>query len=179
MHTLHGVALNIFNHGVLLTGDSAIGKSELGLELISRGHQLIADDSVLISKADDYLTIANPHNKFFMHIRDLGFINILDMFGQKSVLGLNKLALIIQLNKTNPLDLDPLAQRINKALILNVPVTQFELSMTTSRPLSLLVEIIVKHHQMLIREHTKFVKEFDTMLHSTQLPNTDMSKLNN
>lgn len=163
MQTLHGVALNVHNCGVLLIGKSGIGKSELGLELISRGHQLIADDTIDISKSDNQLIISNPIDKFFMHIRGIGFIDISATY-TNSTLKRNKLDIIIQLNNDDINKLDPLEPTQHEIAIAETAITQFELSIGTKRPLALLVEIIVKQYQQQFKSNTQFLKDHNLLM---------------
>ena len=84
--TVHGVLVEVHGEGVLLTGDSGIGKSETALELIKRGHRLIADDSVIIKNINDQLIGKSPEKiRYYMEIRGIGIINIQRMFGPGAV----------------------------------------------------------------------------------------------
>lgn len=99
--TLHGVFMEIYSIGVLITGDSGAGKSELALELISRGHRLVADDAPEFTQiAPDVLDGTCPELiQDMLEVRGLGLLNIRQMFGDTSVKGNKYLRLIIHLTK--------------------------------------------------------------------------------
>lgn len=83
---VHGVLMDVFGVGILLMGKSGVGKSEIALELISRGHRLVADDSVIIKNINDQLIGKAPEKiRYFMEIRGIGIINIQQMFGPGSI----------------------------------------------------------------------------------------------
>ncbi|RYG74415.1 HPr kinase/phosphorylase [Lentibacillus lipolyticus] len=96
---IHGVLVDIYGVGVLLTGQSGVGKSETALELVKRGHRLIADDSVEIHQEDYDQLIGNspPLIEHLLEIRGLGIINVMTLFGAGSVRSHKKISLIINL----------------------------------------------------------------------------------
>ncbi len=156
LHTMHGVALNIFDAGIILAGDSKIGKSELALELLSRGHKFIADDMLNIGVVNKQLTIENQHEKFFMHIRDIGFINIKSIFGIENTLALSKVDLIINLTKDIPNE--PLLEP--KRIILGHAISEYFVLVGANKPLAVIVETLTKHHQQSnngINSHQDFI----------------------
>lgn len=86
-HTQHGVLVKIHDTGVLITGRSGIGKSELALDLLSRGHTLIADDIVEIYVENQHLMGACPEMLFdFLHVKGLGLLKVSDLFGEQACL---------------------------------------------------------------------------------------------
>lgn len=83
---VHGVLVDVFGVGILIMGKSGVGKSEIALELVSRGHRLIADDSVIIKNLNDQLIGKSPEKiRYYMEIRGIGIINIQRMFGPGAV----------------------------------------------------------------------------------------------
>ena len=83
---VHGVLMDVSGIGILIMGKSGVGKSEIALELISRGHRLVADDSVIIKNINDQLIGKSPEKiRYFMEIRGIGIINIQQMFGPGSI----------------------------------------------------------------------------------------------
>jgi HPr kinase/phosphorylase len=102
--TLHGVFMDVLGMGVLITGDSGVGKSELGLELISRGHGLVADDVVDVSRiGSDTLEGRCPELlKDFLEVRGLGLLNIRTVFGETACRRKMRLKLIVHLQKPTP-----------------------------------------------------------------------------
>lgn len=97
--TRHGVLCEVYGEGVLIIGDSGAGKSETAVELIKRGHRLIADDAVEIRKTDEHTLVgASPNNiRHFIELRGIGIINARRLFGMGSVKEKEKIDLVIQL----------------------------------------------------------------------------------
>lgn len=97
--TRHGVLCEVYGEGVLIIGDSGAGKSETAVELIKRGHRLIADDSVEIRRTDEHTLIgSSPNNiRHFIEIRGIGIINARRLFGMGSVKETEKINMVIQL----------------------------------------------------------------------------------
>lgn len=101
MFTLHGTFLKILGQGVLIKGQSSSGKSVLSLELIHRGHQLIADDAVWFEKKQQkILGKCPPQIQNFMYVKEFGIMNILKMFGADAISLYTELKLVIQLSPT-------------------------------------------------------------------------------
>ena len=85
-HVVHGVLVDVFGIGILIVGKSGVGKSEIALDLVNRGHRLVADDSVIIKNINDKLIGKSPRNiRYFMEIRGLGIINVQQMFGPGAI----------------------------------------------------------------------------------------------
>ncbi|MBR6353291.1 MAG: HPr(Ser) kinase/phosphatase [Oscillospiraceae bacterium] len=97
--TLHGVLVEIYGEGVLLMGDSGIGKSETALELIKRGHRLIADDAVEIKRVNrDLLTGSAPELiRYYMEVRGIGVINVRHLYGMAAVKPESSVDLVVQM----------------------------------------------------------------------------------
>jgi len=85
--TLHGTLVDVYGTGLLLTGKSGIGKSEIALDLVERGHRLVADDLVILRRVGDNLLMGNSKEMFhqFMEIRGLGFIDVRQLFGIRAI----------------------------------------------------------------------------------------------
>jgi HPr kinase/phosphorylase len=150
---LHGVAMSVFGYGVLITGCSGVGKSDLGLELVDRGHKLIADDFIVIDNASHHniMLAAEGCAKHFLHLRGLGFINIDAMYSNfTSTMFSSKLDLIIELSTDdNLLNKDITQPLMLKEDILDIKVNKFILPLGTRRNLALIVEIYVKYYKQL------------------------------
>lgn len=101
---LHGVMVEVFGIGILILGKSGVGKSECALELISKGHRLIADDVVIIKREPGNTLIASGAElvKYHMEIRGIGIIDIKSLFGVGSVRGQKRVDIIVQLEEWNP-----------------------------------------------------------------------------
>jgi len=148
---LHGVFLEVIGFGVLLTGGSGVGKSELALELISRGHRLIADDAPEFSRvAPDTLSgRCPPALKDFLEVRGLGILNIRAMFGDNSIKESKYLRLIVHLEEMSDQQLqhiDRLRGSHQLRNVLGVDVDQVTLPVAPGRNLAVLVEIAVRNH---------------------------------
>jgi HPr kinase/phosphorylase len=153
---LHGVFMDVLGLGVLITGESGVGKSELGLELISRGHGLVADDVVEISRiAAGALEGRCPAMlKDFIEVRGLGLLNIRTIFGETAVRRKMKLRLIAHLDKPVPGGRDP-AERLPLAElsedILGVTVRKVVIPVAAGRNLAVLVEAAVRNEILKLR----------------------------
>lgn len=152
----HGVCMDVLGLGVLITGDSGVGKSELGLELISRGHGLVADDVVEISRiAPTTLECRCPSTlKDFLEVRGLGVLDIRTIFGETAVRPKMKLRLIVQLEKPAPAA-GPPAERLPvhelSEDILGVTVRKVVLPVAAGRNLAVLLEAAVRNYILQLR----------------------------
>ena len=152
----HGVFMDVLGLGVLITGESGVGKSELGLELISRGHGLVADDVVKISRiAANALEGRCPRMlKDFIEVRGLGLLNIRTIFGETAVRRKLKLRLIAHLERPQPGVRDP-AERLPLAElseeILGVQVRKVIVPVAAGRNLAVLVEAAVRNEILKLR----------------------------
>jgi HPr kinase/phosphorylase len=146
--TLHGVFMDVLGMGVLIAGDSGVGKSELGLELISRGHGLVADDVVDVSRiGTDTLEGRCPELlKDFLEVRGLGLLNIRTVFGEAACRRKMRLKLIVQLQK--PIPGVPQAARLpldaQTETILGVPIQRVTIPVSAGRNLAVLLEAAVR-----------------------------------
>jgi HPr kinase/phosphorylase len=153
---LHGVFMDVLGLGVLITGESGVGKSELGLELISRGHGLVADDVVQISRiaANALEARCPPMLKDFIEVRGLGLLNIRTIFGETAVRRKMKLRLVTHLQRPQPGGRD-LAERLPLAelseQILGVTVRKVIIPVAAGRNLAVLVEAAVRNEILKLR----------------------------
>lgn len=152
----HGVFLDVFEVGVLLTGASGLGKSELALELISRGHSLVADDAVELHRtAPEVLEGRCPTMlRDFLEVRGLGVLNIRHIFGETSIRPKKQLKLIIQLVPADDdymKTLDRLSIRTETETILNVKIRSVVLPVAAGRNLAVLVEAAVRNYILQLR----------------------------
>lgn len=152
--TLHGVFMEVFSIGVLITGESGSGKSELALELITRGHRLVADDATEFTLiAPDVIDGACPDLlQDLLEVRGLGVLNVREMFGHMSVKPSKYLRLVIHLK---PLrdgeDIDAMTRLtgdIGHRKIFDVEVPMITIPVASGRNLSVLVEAAVRSHAL-------------------------------
>jgi HPr kinase/phosphorylase len=154
---LHGVFMDVLGVGVLITGESGVGKSELGLELISRGHGLVADDVVEVSRiAANTLEGRCPAMlKDYIEVRGLGLLNIRTIFGETAVRRKMKLRLITHLDRPQPGGGRDPAQRLPLAElsqeILGVTVRKVTIPVAAGRNLAVLVEAAVRNEILKLR----------------------------
>jgi len=148
---VHGVFMEVLGTGVLITGESSVGKSELALALISRGHRLIADDAPEFTRfGPDILDGRSPSVlKDFMEVRGLGVLNIRDMYGDNA-LKLNKyLRLVVHLKRLNEkeyAELDRLQGERKIRSILGIEIPQILIPVAPGRNIEVLVEAAVRNH---------------------------------
>ena len=168
----HGVFLDVFEIGVLITGQSGLGKSELALELISRGHSLVADDAVEIYRTGPETLDGRcpPMLRDFLEVRGLGVLNVRHIFGETSIRPKKILQLIINLVPADDeymKQLDRLSIRTETESILNVNIRSVSLPVAVGRNLAVLVEAAVRNYILQLRgkDSTKeFLERHQTML---------------
>ena len=152
---IHGVFLNIYGKGVVIRGDSGIGKSEIALELVKRGHLLVADDAVelyhlgqsIVGKAPEVLTN-------LLEIRGIGVIDVSKMFGISSILDKDKVDLIIQLDRWVPSrEYTRVGVEENDSTeeILGVKIPKIVVPVSSGRSMSVIIEAAVMN--MRLREY--------------------------
>lgn len=149
--TVHGVFMEVMGIGVLLTGDSNVGKSELALELITRGHRLVADDSPEFSRiAPDIISgVCPPVLQDFLEVRGLGVLNIRAMYGDNAIKAGKYLRLIICLKQYAELqaeEIDRLQGNLKSRSILDLEIPEITLPVAPGRNLAVLTEAAVRNH---------------------------------
>ncbi|MDH5785837.1 MAG: HPr(Ser) kinase/phosphatase [Chromatiales bacterium] len=147
---VHGVFMEVMGIGVLLTGESAIGKSELALELISRGHRLVADDAPAFQRRGPETLIGHCPRALenFLEVRGLGIMNIRELFGDNALRPEMKLHLIAQLTpidaeRSEPLDRLRGSRRLHT--LLDVAIPEVEIPIAPGRNLAVLVEAAARN----------------------------------
>lgn len=154
--TLHGVFLDVLGMGVLITGESGVGKSELGLELISRGSGLVADDVVeLYRTAPETLEGRCPTLlKDFLEVRGLGVLDIRTIFGETSVRPRMNLKLIVHLDRPatgDSVHLERLPLAASSQNVLGVEVRKVTVPVAAGRNFAVLVEAAVRNYVLQLR----------------------------
>jgi len=170
---IHGVFMEVLGLGVLLTGASGVGKSELALELLTRDHRLIADDAPEFFQA----TPDTVHGRCpdlladFIEVRGLGILNVRAMFGDNAILSDKRLSLIIRLEHVDAQNSSPLerldsTQRHIKVLDMNIP--EVVLPLGPGRDLAIIIETAVRNHALHLRGYNSaqdFIKRQRQLIH--------------
>ncbi|MBO5412525.1 MAG: HPr(Ser) kinase/phosphatase [Clostridia bacterium] len=146
----HGVLMEVFGVGILLTGKSGVGKSETAMELIKRGHRLIADDSVIIKEiANELYGTAPDIIRYFMELRGIGIINVKSMYGSGSVLDEKKIQLIIQLeNWQQGKEYDRIGDELSSATYFGIKVPKLTIPVSPGRNLAIIIEVAARNFRL-------------------------------
>ena len=155
--------MDIMGQGILIRGQSGIGKSETALELINKGHQLISDDLVefYLNSNDEPVGRSIEKISQWMEVRGLGIINIVDLFGVAATLEEKKLELVINLEKWNrKKKYDRLGEENLYFTILGNDIPMFNLPVATGRNLSTLIEVAVKYFISRKNGSRSFIEHF-------------------
>ena len=145
---VHGVLMDIIGLGVLIIGESGIGKSECALDLVVRGHRLVADDAVeLRARAEAFLIGTCPElTRHHMEIRGLGLINVQDLFGVASTRRSKRVELVVQLERWDPTrEYDRLGIDETQYETLGVRVPMIRMPVAPGRNLAILVEVAARN----------------------------------
>ena len=175
----HGVYLDIFGMGIMLMGPSGIGKSEVGLELISRGHRLIADDMIeLVREAPGVLVGRSPESlRYHMEIRGLGIINIRDLYGAAAVADTKRVRLVVEMIPWENYQGSNRAQPDQDFIELHeVKVTRVRIPIQPGRSLAVLIEVAARNH--LLRErgidsNEAFIRSLNVRIQQQNPPHDD------
>lgn len=148
--SIHGVFVNINGIGVLLVGDSGIGKSETALELVHRGHRLISDDAVIVKRVGEDLLGSSPEvTKGFLEIRGVGIIDVVRVFGVGALQKVKDIELIIELEKwQEDKHYDRVGRDMNNAEILGIKVPKIVIPVTAGRNLAIVVEVAAGNYRL-------------------------------
>jgi HPr kinase/phosphorylase len=147
--SIHGVLMDVFGVGILILGRSGIGKSECALDLILRGHRLVADDMVYIQKRSPSALIGSGFEviQHHMEIRGLGIINIRSLFGVEAIRERKKIELVLELMEwDNQREYDRLGFEEEKYPILDVELPVLRIPVTPARNLTTIIEVAARNH---------------------------------
>jgi HPr kinase/phosphorylase len=148
MH-FHGVLLDILGLGVLIIGESGVGKSECALELIGRGHRLVSDDIVDVRRRAESVIIGTSPalTRYHMEVRGIGLINVKDLFGVASTRSSKRVELVVQFERWDPTrEYERLGLDETYFDILGVPISTVQMPVAPGRNLAILVEVAVRNH---------------------------------
>jgi HPr kinase/phosphorylase len=153
---VHGVLMDILGLGVLVVGESGIGKSECALDLVVRGHRLVADDAVeLRCRAESFVLGSCPEaTRHHMEIRGLGLINVQDLFGVASTRTSKRVELVVQLERWEPgREYDRLGLDDQRYEVLNVRIPMIRMPVAPGRNVAILVEVAARNQLLRARGH--------------------------
>jgi len=166
--TTHGVLLDVFGVGVLILGKSGIGKSECALDLILRGHRLVADDMVHIQKQSPSSLIGRGFDviQHHMEIRGLGIINIRSLFGVEAIREQKKIELVIELMEWDTQqEYDRLGFEDEKYAILDVELPMLRIPVTPARNLTTIIEVAARNHLLKVMGYDSALEFEKKLLH--------------
>jgi HPr kinase/phosphorylase len=144
----HGVLLDILGLGVLLTGESGIGKSECALDLVGRGHRLVADDTVEVKVRGESVLIGTcPElTRHYVEIRGLGLVNVTDLFGVSATRSSKRIELVVQLERWETgREYDRLGLTVDTQNIMGVNVPTVRMPVAPGRNVAMLVEVAARN----------------------------------
>jgi HPr kinase/phosphorylase len=166
---IHGVLMDMLGLGVLLIGESGIGKSECALDLVVRGHRLVADDTVEIRRRGETTLIGTcPElTRHHMEIRGLGLINVRDLFGVAAIRNAKRIELVVQLERWDPdRDYERLGLDELRYEILGLKVPLISMPVAPGRSLGVLVEVAARN-QLLRTRGLNAARDLATRLEQT------------
>lgn len=146
---VHGVLMSIFGKGVLIKGKSGVGKSEVALELIHRGHYLVTDDSVVIRKTDEHTLIGMAPEllKNRLEIRGIGIVNIQKLYGITKVIQKKKIDLVVELKPMTGTE-DRIGNGSKFETILDSEIPKIEIPVHAGRSISNMIEAAVANFEL-------------------------------
>ncbi|WP_033543942.1 HPr(Ser) kinase/phosphatase [Planococcus sp. CAU13] len=167
---IHGVLVDIYGVGVLITGKSGVGKSETALELVKKGHRLVADDCVEIHQEGENTLVGHPPKliEHLLEIRGVGIIDIMTLFGASAVRTFKRISLVIDLEiwdaeKTY----DRLGLEEEKVRIIDTDLTKLTIPVRPGRNLSVIIEVAAMNYRlklMGVNAAEEFSKRLDDVI---------------
>jgi len=151
MTTIHGVLVDVYGIGILLTGKSGVGKSETALELVKRGHRLVADDLVEIRQVSKNVLIGNPPKliEHMLEIRGVGIIDMMTLFGASSFRANKRILMVIELELW---DEEKTYERLGldeeKMEIIDSEITKLSVPVRPGRNLSVIIEVAAMDYRL-------------------------------
>jgi len=164
--SMHGVLLDVFGVGILLLGKSGIGKSEIALDLVMRGHRLVADDIVDVKRKSPEAVFGAGSEiiKHHMEVRGLGIINIKDLFGVAAIRERKKIEIVLELVEWDPaVEYDRLGVDDRRYRILDVEVPMLVVPVRPGRNMTTIIEVAARNHLLKLQGHHS-AREFQERL---------------
>lgn len=163
----HGTMVDVYGIGILISGKSGIGKSEVALDLVERGHRLVSDDIVMLTKKSNILIAsATEMNKHFMEIRGLGIVNVMSMFGIRSIRYQKRLEVILELSLwEETADVERTGLDNETIDILDTSIPLIKLPITPGKNITVIAEVIAMNYLL---KHYGYdaAEEFQNKVHS-------------
>lgn len=173
---MHGVLVDVYGIGVLIIGKSGVGKSETALELVKKGHRLVADDSVEIRQEAENMLVGSPPPllEHLLEIRGIGIIDIMTLFGASAIRPYKRITLIVELEIWDPDKFyDRLGLDEEKMKIIDTDVTKLTIPVQPGRNVSVIIEVAAMNYRlkkMGVNAAEEFARRLDDML----VPNDDL-----
>jgi HPr kinase/phosphorylase len=172
---LHAVLMDIFGLGVLIMGESGIGKSECALDLIDRGHRLVADDVVEVKRMAEALVGSSPDlTRYHMELRGLGVINIKDLYGVSSIRMLKRVELVVNLERWEAgKEYERLGLQDQHFLLLGLEVPLIRMPVAPGRNIAILVEVASRNQLLKERGYDAarlFAERVDRLIEEDAAP---------
>jgi HPr kinase/phosphorylase len=165
---MHGVLVDVYGIGMLITGESGIGKSETALELIKRGHRLVADDAVDIKEIDGVLKGTSPYiTSGMMEVRGMGIIDVPALYGLSSVLDSKTIDMVIFLDQwKQDENYDRLGIDKQYMDILNVPIRKITVPIRPGRNLAVIIEAAAANYRYSLMSDVTPIDTIDRRIES-------------
>ncbi|CEA04340.1 HPr kinase/phosphorylase [Metalysinibacillus saudimassiliensis] len=171
---VHGVLVDVYGIGVLIVGKSGVGKSETALELVKKGHRLVADDSVEIrQEAEDFLVgSAPPLLEHLLEIRGIGIIDIMTLFGASAVRPYKRITLVVELEIWDDEKVyDRLGLEEEKVKIIDTELTKLTIPVRPGRNVSVLLEVAAMNYRLKrlgINAAEEFSRRLDDVINANE-----------
>ncbi len=148
--TCHGVLVEVYGEGLLLLGESGVGKSETAIELLKRGHRLVADDAVEVKRVSDKTLVGSAPDviRHFIELRGIGIINVKNIFGMGAVKETEKIDLVVQLEPwEDNKEYDRLGMDTEYTTLLDVKIPSITIPVRQGRNLAVIMEVAAMNNR--------------------------------
>ncbi|MGB1013158.1 MAG: HPr(Ser) kinase/phosphatase [Nannocystaceae bacterium] len=165
--SIHGVLVDVLGVGLLLIGRSGVGKSEAALDLIMKGHRLVADDvvEVTVRHPDTVWGAATETHQHYMEIRGMGILNITHLFGVAAVRDTKKIEVVVELSDVQEDDYDRLGTEVEVWPVLGVDIPLAKIPLRPGRNIASLIEVVARNQILKFRGHDS-AREFQDKINA-------------